>query len=243
MAKKDVIKELTSIKGIGKAKAEAIADNGFDDIEKIKKAKKKDLTKISGITDSLADKIINNYQKEEPKEKPKKTEKKETKTVKKEGKTKKKSEPKKTKKEEKEDEEEEKPKKKIKKKPKLNSEIKEELEKRKEIKNRTPKFRREEWFRYKRLSKNWRRPDGITSKMRINKKYRPSRVRVGFRGPKKTRGLHSSGFEEVMVFNPKDLEKLDPDTQAARIGSSVGTKKRIDIEESAKKLDIRILNL
>ena len=68
-------------------------------------------------------------------------------------------------------------------------------------------------------------------------------VRVGFRGPKKTRGLHSSGFEEVMVFNPKDLEKIDPATQAARIGSSVGTKKRIDIEESAKKLDIRILNL
>jgi large subunit ribosomal protein L32e len=78
--------------------------------------------------------------------------------------------------------------------------------------------------------------------MRRHYKYRPSVVRVGFRGPKITRGLHSSGFEEVLVFNVKGLEKLNPDIQAARIGCSVGTKKRIDIEKKAKELDIRILN-
>lgn len=227
MTKKDVIKELTGIKGIGAAKAKSIVDNGFDNIEKLKKAKKTDLTKINGITDNLADKIIKNYQKE--KETPAKTKKA------------KKTKPKKS--EEKEEEIEIPKKKKKKKKPKLSSEIKQELEKRKEIKKRTPNFHREEWFRYKRLSKKWRRPDGITSKMRINKKYRPSRVRVGFRGPKKTRGLHSSGFEEVMVYNSKDLEKINPDTQAARIGSDVGTKKRMEIEKIAEKHDIRILNL
>jgi len=231
MTKKDVIKELTGIKGIGAAKAKAIVDNGFDNIEKLKKAKKTDLTKINGITDNLADKIIKNYQKEtkKEKEKPAKTKKA------------KKTKPKKS--EEKEEEIEKPKKKKKKKKPKISSEIKKELEKRKEIKKRTPNFHREEWFRYKRLSKKWRRPDGITSKMRINKKYRPSRVRVGFRGPKKTRGLHSSGFEEVMVYNPKDLEKINPATQAARIGSGVGTKKRMEIEKTAEKQDIRILNL
>ncbi len=226
MAEKDLIKELTKIKGVGEAKAKTIIDGGFNSIEKIKKAKKKDLTEIKGVTDSIANKIINNYQ--EKKKVEEKTPKKKT-----------------TQKKQKKEETEEKPIEeiKIKKKAKLSNEIKQILEKRKEIKKRTPKFRREEWYRYKRISKNWRRPDGIHSKMRANYKYRPSKVRIGFRGPKKTRGLHSSGFEEVMVYNKKDLDKINPDIQAARIGSSVGTKKRIDIEKRAEELDIRILNL
>jgi len=113
---------------------------------------------------------------------------------------------------------------------------------RKNKKKQRPHFLRQEWFRYKRVPKNWRRPDGITSKMRINKKYRIPRVRVGFRGPKQVRGLHPSGFEEVLVHNTADLEKIDADKQAARIGSTVGTKKRVAIAEKAKELDIRLLN-
>ena len=132
---------------------------------------------------------------------------------------------------------------KVKKKPKISKEKKERIKIRKQIKSRKPEFLREEWFRYKRIPHNWRRPDGITSKMRINKKYRPSKVRVGFRGPKDTRGLHSSGFEEVMVFNPNDLKNINPKIQAARIGGSVGTKKRLEIEKKAEELDIRILNI
>jgi len=159
-----------------------------------------------------------------------------------------KEKPKKTK-ETKEEEEEEPPKEiekeeyKAKKKPKFSKEQKERFKLRKQIKKRTPNFLREEWFRYKRIPKNWRRPDGISSKMRINLKYRPSKVRVGFRGPKDVRGLHSSGFEEVIVHNVNDLDAIDPNKQAARIGSSVGTKKRMDIEKKAEELDVRILNM
>jgi len=142
-----------------------------------------------------------------------------------------------------EDKKEEKKKIKVKKKPELNSEIKDKLEKRKEIKKRTPAFLREEWYRYKRIPKNWRRPDGITSKMRRNFKYRPNKVRVGFRGPKDVRGLHSSGFEEVAVYNVKDLENINPKTQAARVGGTVGTRKRVDIGKKAEELNIRVLNL
>jgi large subunit ribosomal protein L32e len=129
-----------------------------------------------------------------------------------------------------------------KKKPDISDDIKQFLIIRNEKKSRTPQFYREEWFRYKRLGKSWRRPDGISSKMRRNFKYRPSKVRVGFRGPKKVRGLHPSGFEEIMVFTVSDLETIDPKTQAARIGSSVGTRKRMEIEEKATELDVRILN-
>jgi large subunit ribosomal protein L32e len=132
---------------------------------------------------------------------------------------------------------------KAKKKPELDANIKDKLQKRKEIKKRTPEFLREEWFRYKRVPKNWRRPDGITSKMRRNFKYRPSKVRVGFRGPKDVRGLHASGFEEVVVNNVNDLENINPKTQAARIGGTVGTRKRTDIGKKAEELNIRVLNL
>ena len=132
---------------------------------------------------------------------------------------------------------------KVKKKPKLSSNQKDKLKIRNQIKKRTPKFLREEWFRYKRIPKNWRRPDGITSKMRINLKYRPSKVRVGFRGPKDIRGRHPSGFEEVIIYNVSDLEKINPEKQAVRIGSTVGTKKRIDIAKKAEDLEIRILNM
>jgi len=184
--------------------------------------------------------------KKETKPKPKTTEKKTTrpkKTTAKKTETKKKETPKKTEEKEPETKKEEKKKIKVKKKPELTKDIRDKLEKRKEIKARTPNFLREEWYRYKRVPKNWRRPDGITSKMRRNLKYRPSRVRVGFRGPKDVRGLHSSGFEEVVVHNVGDLEKINPKTQAARIGSNVGTKKRTDIGDKAEELNIRVLNL
>jgi len=155
--------------------------------------------------------------------------------VKKDEKSEKKEEPKEEKKEEEKYQ--------VKKKPEISKDIKAKLETRKEIKKRTPEFLREEWFRYKKIPRNWRRPDGITSKMRRNFKYRPSKVRVGFRGPSDVRGLHSSGFEEVMIYNINDLSGLDAKTQAARIGATVGTKKRMAIEKKAKELDIRILNL
>ena len=79
--------------------------------------------------------------------------------------------------------------------------------------------------------------------MRINLKYRPSKVRIGYRGPKEVRGLHPSGFEEVMIFNVADLKKIDPNKQAIRIGGTVGTKKRLEIAKKANELEIRILNM
>ena len=250
MAKEDVIKDFTKIKGIGKAKAELLYDKGFNSIDKLKKASTEDLKKIDGITKTIA-KDIKNHFKAEPKDKKTKApamEKAEKPETKKEEKPKAKPEkkeekPKKPKGEKEEEEKEPEEEYKVKKKPELSKEQKERLKLRKQIKKRTPEFLREEWFRYKRVPKNWRRPDGISSKMRINLKYRPSKVRVGFRGPKETRGLHPSGFEEVVVNNLNDLEGINPKTQAARIGGSVGTKKRIDIEKKAEELEVRILNM
>ena len=67
-------------------------------------------------------------------------------------------------------------------------------------------------------------------------------VDIGFRGPASVRDLHPSGFQEVLVHNVDGLIGIDPKVQAARIGGTVGTKKRIAIEDRADELGIRILN-
>ena len=42
-------------------------------------------------------------------------------------------------------------------------------------------------------------------------------VQVGFRGPASVRGLHPSGFEEILDYNANTLEMVDPKAQAIRI--------------------------
>jgi len=130
----------------------------------------------------------------------------------------------------------------VKQKPKLDDDVKRALSIRNKATERRPEFKRQEWFRYKRLGESWRKPRGLHSKMRTNKKYRPNVASAGYRGPKKARGLHPSGFREVLVHNVKQLDGLDPGLQAVRIGRTVGSLKRDAIEERAEELGLRVLN-
>tara|TARA_B100000614_G_scaffold183652_1_gene164197 strand:- start:248 stop:895 length:648 start_codon:yes stop_codon:yes gene_type:complete len=128
-------------------------------------------------------------------------------------------------------------------KPVLDEATQEALALRAAQKKKTPSFRRTEWFRYKRLSRSgWRAPHGMDNKQRRNYKYRGSLVRVGHGKVAAARGLHPSGFKEVMVHNLNDLETIDPETQAARVGRTVGGRKRENIHARADELGIRILN-
>jgi large subunit ribosomal protein L32e len=129
--------------------------------------------------------------------------------------------------------------------PKLDAETKDALGQRAEKKDRTPRFRRHEWWRYKKLGgkhASWRVPRGIHSKTRRHFGYRPPLVSIGYRGPEAARGLHPSGFEEVLVHNEADVAKLNKTTQAARIGGTVGTRKAKLIVAEATKLGVRVLN-
>ncbi|HLH86010.1 MAG TPA: 50S ribosomal protein L32e [Thermoplasmataceae archaeon] len=114
------------------------------------------------------------------------------------------------------------------------------------IKNRDnrnrPEFRRQEWFRYKKLGTAWRKPRGKHSKLREHWNRRPPVVDAGFRNPAAVRGLHPSGFREVRVFNVAELQKIDPSHEAVRIGSTVGARKREQIQAKASELGIRVLN-
>ena len=128
-------------------------------------------------------------------------------------------------------------------KPVLSEDMKVALALRFEQKKKTPAFKRTEWFRYKRLSRSgWRAPHGMDSKQRRNYKYRSALVRVGHGKVAAARGLHPSGFREVMVHNTGDLESIDPETEAARVGKTVGGRKREQIYSRADELGIRVLN-
>jgi len=136
----------------------------------------------------------------------------------------------------------EKPEYSVKLKPELDDDIKDALAKRALVSGKRPAFKRQEWFRYSKLGESWRRPKGIHSKMKRKLRRRPPVVLIGYRGPVGARGLHPSGFEEKHVNNVDDLENIDPKRQAVRIGGTVGTKKRIMIEDRAEELGIRVLN-
>jgi large subunit ribosomal protein L32e len=128
-------------------------------------------------------------------------------------------------------------------KPNLDDATKAALDARKAQKKVQPKFRRQEWFRYRRLSRTgWRKPKGMQSSQRMNRKYRSPMARVGYGKIASVRDLHPSGFKEVLVHRPEDLDGIDPTVQAARVGGTVGGRKRALIHERADELGIRVLN-
>lgn len=127
-------------------------------------------------------------------------------------------------------------------KPELSEEEVDQLAKRAVISGRRPAFKRQEWHRYSKLGEGWRRPKGIHSKMKRGLKRRSPVVDIGYRGPAKVRDYHPSGFREVLVHNVDGLESVDPKVEAVRIGGTVGTRKRLEIQERADDLGIRVLN-
>ncbi len=105
-----------------------------------------------------------------------------------------------------------------------------------------PAFRRQKYHAKKRVPESWRKPRGNLSKQRRGIKGKGDMVEAGFRSPKAARGLHPSGFEEVRAHNVDDLEGVDGDSQAVRIASKVGARKRERIEDVAEEEEIRVLN-
>ncbi len=113
-----------------------------------------------------------------------------------------------------------------------------------EIDRRRPLFGRQARYRYYRIGRDmsWRRPRGLQSKQRRHYGYRPKVVRIGYRSPARVRGLVPSGFRPIIIHPAPDLEKINARLEAAIIARTVGTRRRLVLEEAARKLGIRVLN-
>ena len=117
------------------------------------------------------------------------------------------------------------------------------MELRKKISQKRPAFRRVESWRYKRVKDSWRKARGIDSKTREKRKSGVKMPSVGYRGPKKVRGLHPSGYEEVRVITINDVKNLNIKKHALKISAKLGTSKRIILTDYCQKRGFKILNL
>ncbi|MHB9285530.1 50S ribosomal protein L32e [Halobacteriales archaeon Cl-PHB] len=215
--------DLTDISGVGEGKADALREAGYESVDDVRRASQDDLAEADGVGMALAARIKADVGGLEVAEEAT-GEVEEAEPV-----------------EEDEDVETElQPRGLVDKTPDLDDEAQRLLAQRR--REGMPQFNRQDHHKKKRVSTSWRRPRGQLSKQRKGVKGKGDTVQAGFRTPEAVRGLHPSGFEEVRVHNVDDLEGVDGDTQAVRIASKVGGRKREAIEETAEDRGIRVLN-
>ncbi|QGX96339.1 50S ribosomal protein L32e [Haloplanus rallus] len=217
------IEEVEDIGGVGPSKAEALTDAGYESIEDLKAASQSELADIEGVGNALAARIkadvggleVSEETEAEVEEETEEAETEETET-------------------------ELRPRGHADKTPDLDAEAARALVQKRRESN--PQFNRQDHHKKKRVDPSWRKPRGNLSKQRRGIKGKGATVDAGYRSPTAARGLHPSGFEEVRVHNTDDLEGVDSDTEAVRIASGVGARKRERIEDVCEDRGIRVLN-
>ena len=224
----DDIEELEDISGVGPSKADALRAAGYETVEDVKAALQSELAEVSGVGNALAARIkadVGGLEVDEEADAEIEDEEPEADADE----------------EEAEDVETElRPRGHADKTPDLDDERARALAKK--LRESTPQFNRQDYHKKKRIPTSWRRPRGQLSKQRRGMKGKGPKVQAGYRSPTAARGLHPSGFEEVRVFNTDDIEGVDPATQAVRIASTVGGRKREAIEDECEDREIRVLN-
>ncbi|MFC6955463.1 50S ribosomal protein L32e [Halorubellus litoreus] len=221
----DEPENLEDISGVGPSKADALEDAGYESVEDIKAASQSELAEVDGVGNALAARIkadVGDLEVSEDTEAEIEDDESEAEEA------------------EEDVETELQPRGLTEKTPSLSDEEERLLEQRRRVGK--PQFNRQDYHKKKRTPTSWRKPRGQLSKQRRGVKGKGDKVQAGFRTPKAVRGKHPSGFEEVRVHNVDDLEGVDGDTEAVRIASAVGARKRERIEEHAEDAEIRVLN-
>jgi large subunit ribosomal protein L32e len=128
--------------------------------------------------------------------------------------------------------------------PKLSPEVARLLSYRHAQDGRRPLFTRQASYRYYRIGRDgsWRKPRGLQSKQRRHYGYRSTIVSIGFRSPRLVRGRTPTGFRPIVVQTVGEIGRIDPAQEAAVIARTVGTQKRLVLEEAARKRGIHVLN-
>lgn len=215
--------ELSEISGVGETKADALREAGYDSVERIRAASQDELADVEGVGNALAARIkadVGELEVDEDAEAEIEDDEPEP--------------------EDEDVETELRPRGHADKTPELDDEAARLLTERRS--QGGPSFRRQDSHKKKRVPESWRRPTGDLSKQRRGIKGKGATVQAGYRTATAVRGKHPSGFEEVRVHNTDDLDGIDGSTEAVRIASAVGGRKRERIEEVAEEEGIRVLN-
>ncbi|WP_178917616.1 50S ribosomal protein L32e [Natronomonas gomsonensis] len=227
MADDEEYEALTDISGVGPSKAEALQEAGIETVDDVRERSQDELAEVEGIGNALAARIkadvgglevSEDTEAEVEEDEPEEAEETPDEDV----------------------ETELQPRGLAEKTPELSDNEERLLKQRQRVGK--PQFNRQDYHKKKRTPTSWRKPRGGLSKQRRGIKGKGPKVEAGYRTPKAVRGKHPSGFEEVRVENVDDLDGIDGDTEAARIGSTVGARKRERIEEVAEEEGIRVLN-
>lgn len=117
------------------------------------------------------------------------------------------------------------------------------LQIRKALKKRKPRFLRSGAGLVKRVSKIWRRPSGLQTKIRLGRKSHRANVSPGWGSPNIVKGLHPSGLKEVLVANREQLAAVNPKSEGAVLVGTTGMKRRLELIKAAQQLNVTILNL
>lgn len=106
----------------------------------------------------------------------------------------------------------------------------------------TKKFIRKDAHKKKRIANtSWRKPKGITNKMRLNRKGHSINVRPGYGTPNKEKNT-KQGLQIIQINNTQELEQINPKTQCIIIGRT-GKQKKLELIKLAEEKKITIINL
>jgi large subunit ribosomal protein L32e len=103
-------------------------------------------------------------------------------------------------------------------------------------------FKRDGYGKKRQLSDSWRKPRGQHNKQREQKKAKGALPKPGFGSPIAVRGMHPSGFFEILISSVKELEGFDPKTHAVRIRATVGERTRTGLQDKARAEGFKVLN-
>lgn len=113
---------------------------------------------------------------------------------------------------------------------------------RKKQKSKKPKFIRQDTHKKSKLAKKWKKPRGFHSKIRLAKKGYARKVKKGWKSPKQVRGYTKECLMPIIVSSVKDLKKIKGD-QGVIISKTVGNKKKKQLLQEIKKLNLNVLNI
>lgn len=100
-------------------------------------------------------------------------------------------------------------------------------------------FLRQDTNKLKKLKLKWRKPKGLHSKLRLNKKGHQRTPSQGYRSPRKIRNLANP----IIINSLKDLQDNIANNRNLIISSTLGLKKKIDVVKYAKENNLNILNI